>query len=139
MPVRCLSILEYGETGWGWHLEKISNPTWDEVFVSVRRLDKFRHPWVSLFIGENEADPTLDCLTIMGGEGVSWVALSAGKHDQLRLFDPNKSSQEVDLWTSDQGFADCEYHTTNDMELVMRIAKHFGETGQPLPDAIWES
>ena len=50
--------------------EKVRNPTWDDVLVSVDRLDKFRYPWVSLFIGENEEDPTLDCLTIMGGEGI---------------------------------------------------------------------
>ena len=50
----------------------------------------------------------MDCLTIMGGEGVYWLALSAGKYDQLRLFDPNKGSHEIKVWTSDQGFADEE-------------------------------
>jgi hypothetical protein len=28
---------------------------------------------------------------------------------------------------------------TDDIELVLRIAEHFGETGQPLPEASWES
>jgi hypothetical protein len=51
------------------------------------------------------------------------------------LFDPAKSYKEVDLWTSDQEFADCECRTTTDIELVLRIAKHFGETGGPLPRA----
>ena len=138
MAVRCLSFVEYGETGWGWHLEKIRNPTWDDILVSVHRLDKFRYPWVWLFIGDNDEDSTLDCLTIMGGDRIYWVALCAGKFDQLRLFDPNKSGKEVDLWTSDQGFSDYEFHTTNDIELVLRIAKHFGETGEPLQEATWE-
>lgn len=138
MAVRCLSVVEYDETGCGWHSEKIRNPAWDDILVSVHRLDKFRYPSVWLFIGENDDDMTSDCLTIMGGDGVYWVALSAGKHDQLRLFDPDKSSEEVDLWTSDQGFADYEFRTTNDIELALRIAKHFGETGEPLPEASWE-
>jgi len=138
MPIRCLSFVEYGETGWGWHLEKIRNPTWDDVVAAVHRLDKFRYSWILLFIGENDEDATIDCLTIMGGDGVYWVGLSAGKHDQLRLFDPDKSSKEVDLWTSDQGFADYEFHTTNDIDLVLRIAKHFGEKGEPLPEVTWE-
>ncbi|HZU35524.1 MAG TPA: hypothetical protein VFA18_06445 [Gemmataceae bacterium] len=138
MAIRCLSFVEYGETGWGWQMEKIRNPTWDDVVAAVLRLDKFRFPWVWLFIDENDEDPTVDCLTIMGGEGVYWVGVSAGKYDQLRLFDRNKSSSQVDVWTSDQGFSDCECHTTNDSELVLRIAKHFGDTGEPLPEASWE-
>ena len=138
MAVRCLSYVMYGETGWGWHMEKIANPTWDPVVDSVRRLDKFLYPWVLLFIGDNDEDSTVDCLTIMGGEGVYWVALSAGKYDQLRLFDPDKGSKEIDLWTSDQGFSDHAFHVTYDVELVLQIARHFGHTGEPLPEATWE-
>ncbi len=139
MPVRCMSYVEYDERGWGWHMEKVANPTWGQVVGSIRQLDKFRYPWVWLFIGENEEDATVDCLTVMGGDGVYRVGLSAGKHDQLRLFDPDKGSHEVELWTSDQGFSDSEFHTTNDIELVLRIAKHFAETGEPLSEATWEA
>jgi hypothetical protein len=65
------------------------------------------------------------------------LALSAGKYDQLRLFDTSKTTDEIKLWTSDQGFADDECHVTYDLDLVLRIAKHFGETGEPLPEAPW--
>ena len=139
MPVKCLTIVVYGPTGWGWHLEETLNPTWDEIVTSIDRLEKFRYPWVWLFIGDETDDCMVDCLTIMGGEGVYWLALSAGKHEQLRLFDPNKGSHEIKLWTSDQGFADEEKYVTYDRELVLKIAKHFGETGEPLPEAQWET
>jgi hypothetical protein len=138
MPIRCLSFVEYAETGWGWRVEKIRNPTWSDVVTATRRLDRFRYPWVWLFIGENDEDAMDDCLTIMGGQGVYWIGLSAGSYQQLRLFNPDKSSHDVDLWTSDQGFADAEFHTTSDMDLVLRIAEHFGATGEPLPEALWE-
>jgi len=138
MPVRCLTIVVYGESGWGWHLEKTFDPTWNQIVASIDRLDKFRYPWVWLFIGDEDENPSVDCLTIMGGEGVYWLALGAGKYDQLRLFDPTKGSHEVEVWTSDQGFADEEVHMTYDRELVLKIAKYFGETGEPLPDAMWE-
>lgn len=52
----------------------------------------------------------------------------AGKYKQLRLFDPTKGTHEVQLWTSDQGFADQEVFVTYDRELVLRIAKFFGGT-----------
>jgi hypothetical protein len=136
--LRCLSFVVYDDSGWGWQSEKIANPTWDQVVTSIRRLDKFHYPSVLLFIGDNDEDPTVDCLTIMGGEGVYWVALSAGKYDQLRLFDPDKGSKEVALWESDQGYSDHEFHVTYDIDLILRIARHFVETGEPLPQATWE-
>ena len=138
MPVRCLTIIDYGETGQVWHFVKSHNPTWEEIVTSIYRLDKFRYPWVWLFIGDEDEDASVDCLTVMGGDGVYWVGLTAGKYDQLRLFDPTKSTQEVEVWTSDQGFADQEVYLTYDIDLVLRVAKYFGETGEPLPEAIWE-
>jgi hypothetical protein len=137
MPIRCLTIVVYGETGWGWHLEKTPDPSWDQIVTAIQRLDKFRYPWVCLFIGDEDENASVDCLTILGGEGVYWLALSAGKYDQLRLFDTSKTTDEIKLWTSDQGFADDECHVTYDLDLVLRIAKHFGETGEPLPEAPW--
>ena len=139
MPVRCLTIVVYGETGRDWHFEKTFNPSWDAIVAAIDRLDKFRYPWVWLFIGDENEDASVDCLTIMGGEGVYWLGLTAGKYDQLRLFDPNKGSHEVQLWTSDQGFADQEMYVTYDQELVLRIARYFGEAGEPLPEAMWET
>jgi hypothetical protein len=139
MSVRCLTIVVYGETGREWHLEKTRDPKWDEIVAAIHRLDKFRYPWVWLFIGDEDEDASVDCLTVMGGQGVYWLGLTASTYDQLRLFDPNKGTEEVELWTSDQGFADEERYVTRDLDLVLRIAKHFGETGEPLPDATWES
>ena len=139
MAIRCLTIAVYGETGREWHLEKFRDPTWDEIVTSINRLDKFRYPWVWLFIGDEDEDATVDCLTVMGGEGVYWLGLTAGKYEQLRLFDHKKSTDEVALWTSDQGFGDEERYVTYDIDLVLRIVKHFGETGEPLREAAWES
>lgn len=139
MLLRCLTIVVYGDTGKDWHFEKTFNPNWDAIVAAIDRLDKFRYPWVWLFIGDQDEDASVDCLTIMGGDGVYWLGLTAGKYDQLRLFDPNKGSHEVQLWTSDQGFADQEMYVTYDRELLLRIARYFGETGEPLPEAMWET
>jgi hypothetical protein len=139
MPIKCLTIVIYEQTGKHWHFEKTYVPSWEEIVAAIDRLNNFRYPWVWLFIGDEDEDASVDCLTIMGGEGIYWLALTAGKYDQLRLYDPTKSSEEIQLWTSDQGFADEEKYVTYDRELVLRIAKYFGETGEPLPGAGWEN
>jgi hypothetical protein len=138
MPVRSLSFVTYQENGWDWRLEKVVDPTWHQIVAFVHRLDRFRHPWVWLFISDAGDDVLVDCLTIMGGDGAYWIGLSAGRYEQLRVFNPEKGHHEIAVWTSDQGFADQACYITDDVELVLRIAKHFGETGEPLPDAPWE-
>jgi hypothetical protein len=70
MPVEGLTIVIYDQTGKDWHFEKTFEPTWDDIVASIDRLDKFRYPWLWLFIGDETADATVDCLTIMGGDGV---------------------------------------------------------------------
>ena len=97
-PVKCLTIVLYDESGSGWHFEKTLKPTWSDIVASIDRLDKFRHPWVWVFIGDETEDASVD-----------------------------------------QGFADEEKYVTYDRELVLRIARYFGETGEPLPEAQWES
>jgi len=138
MPVRYLTIPVYSESGRDWHFEKIAGPSWDQIVTAIQRLDKFCYPWVWLFIGDQDEDASEDCLTVMGGDGVYWLGLTVGEYNQLRLFDSSKGNHEVDLWTSDQGFADQEVYVTYDLDLVLRIARYFGETGKPLPEATWE-
>jgi hypothetical protein len=133
-----MSSVVYDERGRTWHEEQIAAPAWDQIVAAVERLHPFRYPWVWLFIGDTADDAMVDCLTIMGGEGGYWIGLSAGPYEQLRLLDPAKGRDEIKVWTSDQGFADHACHITADRDLVLRIAKHFADTGAPLPEPIWE-
>ena len=89
MSVKCLTIVVY-ETRWDWHLEKTFNPTWDEIVASIDRLDKFHYPWVWLFVGDETENSTVDCLTIMGGDGVYWLALSAGRYALRMINSPDR-------------------------------------------------
>ena len=136
--IRCLSFARYDQTNSAPFVKKINNPIWEDIKASVLRLDRNRYPWVWLFIGKSDEDPAVDCLAIVGCENLYWIALSSGNHSQLRLFDPNKNRKQVDLWVSDSGFSESEVYTTNDVELVLKIAKYYAETGEPLPGANWE-
>lgn len=135
MLIKRLDVPHYHDA-WNWEMEVVSAPGWEQIEAAIRRLDRFHYPWVWLRLTEDEGNT--DCLTVMGGSGAYWVALTAGEHDQLRLFDPEKSSRDVELWTSDQGYSDHEFHVTDDIALILEVARHFAETGRPLPSTDWE-
>ena len=79
----------------------------------------------------------MDCLTIMGGDGVYWLALTAGKYEQLRLFDPNKGSHEIEAWTSDHGFVDEEKYVTYDRDRIEGF-QVFWRNGRTIAGTPWE-
>lgn len=137
MQLRSLGIIVYDETGWNWYRDTIQHPKWEEVEDSIRNPDQFCHPWIELHLSD-EPEGFQETLVVMGGKGVFWVSLTAGEYDQLRLHDPEKSNREVELWTSDQGFSDCEFHTSTDLDLILTVARYFAEEGLPLSSVTWE-
>jgi len=77
-------------------------------------------------------------LEIMGGEGRFWVAASIKGYTQRRLTNPSGSTEEIDVWTSDQGFADEARFISYDIDEVLRVARHFAEHADFDPTATWE-
>jgi hypothetical protein len=114
MHVKCLEWVVYGPTGWGWKAHKLWHPAWDDIELAIRRLDRFQHPFAWLWHTEDESKQTIDgtgeVLEVMGGEGVWWLAGSFEGYFQRRIDYPERGEQEVQVWTSDQGFADAERH-----------------------------
>ena len=79
-------------------------------------------------------------MEIMGGEGACWLAVTAeGGPFQRRLLDPAGGDEEVQVWTSDQGFADAERHICRDVEAVVRAARYYADHGGPDPSLPWEA
>ena len=134
--VKRLEIIEYPPDRSPYTTRNIPDPNWSDVEAAIRALDKHRFPFVNLCGTYEWSDD--DYLTIMGGVGVYWLALTAGSHDQRRLLNVNRGNHEVELWTTDQGFADYEFHTTDNIEDVFVAAKHFCETGDCAPSLTWD-
>ena len=42
------------------------------------------------------------------------------------------------VWTSDQGFGDAERHICRDIEVAVRAARYYAETGGFDPSVLWE-
>ena len=131
----------YGPDGWNPRPERIPNPSWRQIEQAILRLDRFRYPWIWLFLTEAETEPDeeelQECLTIMGGRRAYYLEPNAGEHDQLTLLYPHAPQEAVEVWESDQGLSVSSREVTADIDLVLRVAKHFAATGEPLPDAPW--
>jgi hypothetical protein len=135
MRVAALLTAEYEQDGWTNKQATIAEPLWSDIESAIRTLDKFRRPSVRLLLDPQQDD--MECMDVMGGEGAYWVAVTAGPHDQKRLFDPEKPSDEVELWTSDQGYSDHAFHVC-DLETVLRAARYFADNGDCDPGLQWE-
>ena len=131
-----LEIIEY-PPGVPFVTRNIPDPAWDVIQAAVLQLDRHRFPFVNLCGTYDESDD--DYLTIMGGTGLFWLALTAGAHDQTRLFDADCGNHEVELWTSDQGFGSPECYTTNDINIIFTAARYFCEHGSCDPSLAWDT
>jgi hypothetical protein len=119
-----------------YRVETVLNPDWHAIETGIRTLHRYRRPAIRLYLTEDKDDD--DYMTIMGGNGLFWVAVTTGPYDQRRLFNPDRGSDEVPLWTSDQGFSDYEFHTTGQIDDVLAAARYFCEHADCDPRLNWE-
>ena len=82
--------------------------------------------------------PWLKRVEVMGGDGAYWLAGTFGGYFQRRLDYPERGEQAVEVWTSDQGFADTERHVCRDVEAAIRAARYYAERGGFDPSLRWE-
>jgi hypothetical protein len=46
MEVKLLEATIYDDAGWTWWTEQTRDPTWNDIAVTLRRLDRFCYPFV---------------------------------------------------------------------------------------------
>jgi hypothetical protein len=136
MVVQVLDVIVYDRQGRSWKNHPVRRPDWKQVESAIRRLDRFRHPFVILRL--DEADHEGQSLEILGGERAYWLAASVEGYFQRRLYFPDKGSEEVRVWTSDQGFADEARFVTDDIGTALQAARYFFEHGSFDPSLPWE-
>ena len=130
-----LSITHYDENGQQWYSEDIENPTWEQIEQSIRLLDRFQRPFLHLKKPEEPLESGY--LSVLGGEGA--YSLSAAVGDSFpNYFDPTQSDEEIDIWTSDQGYYPEEKYVCYDLNLVLRIAHHYAQFGELSPVVTWQ-
>jgi len=133
--VEALDVIVYEDDGWTWRSHEVPSPSWEQIETAIRGLDKFRHPF--LFLRRKKDVKGEEEFQILGGPGSYWFAVCTGGN-QRRYFNPARGSEEIAVWTSDQGFADEARFICDDVEIVLKAARHYAETGDFDPTISWE-
>jgi hypothetical protein len=143
MYAQVLDVTEYEQDGWTWRATTIAHPTWAQIDEAILRLDKFHFPFFNLWPDvdprRHELVPEVEALTLLGGAGDYWIAITAAGYFQRRYVDPSGDARLVELWTSDQGFSDEARFVCRDLGIVRRIVRYYAETGGFDPGASWEA
>jgi hypothetical protein len=114
--------------------EEIEEPTWEKLAHEIRTMDPYEKPIIFITSG---GDTETDCMAITGGSGVYHLQFSDGDADWHQAINPSRGDAEVEVWTSDQGFATAERFTWS-IENALRIARVFWERQEPAADVEWD-
>jgi hypothetical protein len=135
-------MFEYDQTGWNCKESQLVFPSWQDIEAALRRLDKFRFPFVWYFALPQVEDDAVPEFEVMGGAGDYLVSCSVGGYLQRQCLNPTglrpDEDDEVDIWTSDQGLTVSAARVLNDIEKVLRITRYFCETGGFDPSVPWD-
>ncbi len=140
MLITQLEVIVYPQPGYRWHEELTDDPDWQEIEAAIRRLDRHEYPFLELYLAPGNGS-VVHHLNIIGGKGeYGLTGFDERHHERFRFRDPSrpKGSDRIEIWTSDQGAAFQATYLCNDLAVVLRIAKHFAETGNLDPSVIWE-
>jgi hypothetical protein len=137
MRVKALLTVEYESAAGPWRSEIIADPTWEQIEKSIRRLDRCFFPILSLYLKANPRDGDLPDLDLIGGDGEYAIVSYPAVDRKLTYSDPSRSSENVDIWVSDQGASMPKNELCPDLDRTLAIARHYCATGELDPGADW--
>jgi hypothetical protein len=136
LAIKVLEVTEYAPSGAGCDTHVIPNPTWKQVEAAIRALNHYCLPFI--FIGLQDECFGENCLSVLGGPNGYAISAADAEGAWLQYCDPTHTGGEVPVWTSDQGFYPSERNVTYDIDLVLRVARHYAERGELDPSVQWE-
>lgn len=142
MLIKTLEVIHYpasGSTASGepWESLVYPDPTWGEIEKALARLDRDVYPFLWLHVSEFiEDDPPEHAMDVMGGLGEYAISIELPGRG-LTYSDESRGATVVDIWVSDQGSQAEERDLCNDYDLLLKIVRHFAETGEAYPEVNW--
>lgn len=137
MALDLLDATEYPSHDGSWRTIPTPHPDWPTVEEAIRRLDRYRWPFVWLHtVPPVYGEIPENALNVMGGRGEYYLSLSKDGGETAYV-DVARGDAVIQIWESDQGSTMPEYLPCNDLERVLGIARFFAEQGELDPNAEW--
>ena len=139
MFIKLMQVFTYEDDGWGCKTIDCTNPSWEEMENAVRRLERFRYPFIWFYRSSSAPENALPDFEVMGGDGAYVVGANtpdATDHRIVRF--GSKSAKQIDVWLSDQGATFEEGLVCDDVDVVLEMLRRFHESGTFSPEIEWE-
>lgn len=137
MKVQLLQVTIYNDSGGAWRTERVHHPTWDGIEAAIRRLDRFRYPFIWLYRSAEVDQDTPPEFNVMGGEGEFAIdSIADGAYH--RYYDQSRGDEEIEIWRSDQGATFEAKYCCSSLAIVLRATHYFCEHGALDPDLVWQ-
>jgi hypothetical protein len=136
MRAKKLLVTVYREDGWGAQSHWVLDPTWNDVEAAIHELDRFRRPFIWIYLSRDAHQNDLADFEVIGGDGTyAMSGLSSGR--QVRYFDAEGGEELVPIWTSDQGAEFAGKYICSHVAVVLEAARYFCEFGELDPKLTW--
>jgi hypothetical protein len=126
-----LSWTVYKDDGWAWREESIATPDWNDVEFAIRRMNRFQYPIIRISAKDRE-------MGIIGGNGAYFLRMPYTQTQLRTYWNQAQGDEEVWVWESDQGMNPPACSVCFDIDIVLRAAKYFLETGEHDPSISWK-
>jgi hypothetical protein len=134
MPaVRAVTVIRYPSQGPYTETESL-DPTWADVERFIREMDPFGQPIV--FLQKQPGYEESDCMGITGGADTFHLQVRRDG-DWVEAVNVERGTEEVEVWTSDQGFS-TKARFTWSLESALKLAGGYFEEGILDPGIPWE-
>ena len=138
MKVKLLVVTIYDADGWTWRTEEVRKPTWEAIELAVRRLDRFRYPFIWLFKSGEVERETPPEFSVVGGEG-EFAMDSMTRSTYHRYYNQSRGDDMIEVWRSDQGATFEAKYCCSSLDTVLQAARCFCEHGRLDPNLTWQS
>jgi hypothetical protein len=137
LKIKVLDVTRYPAGNTRPTTRSTTNPTWQQIEDAIRALDHHSLPFI--FVGLRNECRGEDCLSVLGGPKGYAISAADAHGGWLQYCEPAHTGDEVPIWTSDQGYYPEERFVTYDVELVLRLVRHYAESGHLDPSVQWEA
>jgi hypothetical protein len=133
--VRALEVTRYTRDNKPYITETLLEPTWDVLEHHLGTMDRYEKPilWLCQTAGVGDSN----AMAINGGQDVYHIQIADSNFEWSFAVNPLNSSDEVEVWTSDQGFTTQARFTWN-LEQALEIVRWYFVNGTPLSSVLWQ-